>query len=184
MSDPDEPLVRAVAQGDSRAVAALVQRRLPAVLALARRMLGDAVEAEDIAQEAFLRAWRAAPDWRFGEARFSTWLHRVAVNLCLDRIRKRREDLDPDAGAESPDGAPNAEALLETRERAKRVAAAVQALPERQRAAVVLCHFQELGNIEAAEILEVSVEALESLLGRGRRALRAALSDLHAGQGG
>ncbi|MFN5614967.1 MAG: sigma-70 family RNA polymerase sigma factor, partial [Brevundimonas sp.] len=89
--DPDEDLVRRVADGDPAAIQALVARKLPRMTALAWRMLGDAGEAEDVAQEAMLRAWRQAPRGRPGPARFDTWLHRVALNLCYDRLRRRRE---------------------------------------------------------------------------------------------
>jgi RNA polymerase sigma-70 factor (ECF subfamily) len=140
-------------------------------------MLGDAAEAEDVAQEAFLRVWRQAPRWRPGAAKFDTWLHRVALNLCYDRLRRRREI----ATAEPPDVAdpsPGPDRGLDAQDTGARVAAALAALPDRQREAIVLCHYQELGNIEAAAVMGVSVEAVESLLGRGRRALRAALKDL------
>src|SRR5262245_39013877 len=90
-SDPDEALLSRIADGDAAAVRALVARKLPRVLGLAQRMLNDPGEAEDVAQETFLRAWRQAPKWRTGEARFDTWLHRVALNLCYDRLRRRRE---------------------------------------------------------------------------------------------
>ena len=72
------------------AVRALTARKLPRLTALAARILGDAAEAEDIAQESLIRAWRQAPVWRFGEARFDTWLHRVTLNLCRDRLRRVR----------------------------------------------------------------------------------------------
>jgi RNA polymerase sigma-70 factor (ECF subfamily) len=140
-------------------------------------MLGDATEAEDVAQEAFLRAWKQAPVWRPGAARFDTWLHRVTLNLCYDRLRRRREiAIDPlpepvDEGA-APDRG------LHAADVGTRVAGALQALPDRQREAIALCHYQELGNIEAAALMGVTVEALEGLLTRGRRALRAALADM------
>jgi RNA polymerase sigma-70 factor (ECF subfamily) len=129
-----------------------------------------------VAQEAFLRAWRHAGRWRPGEARFSTWLHRVAVNLCIDRRRRRREQT-VDELPEVADPAPGPEGTALAAARRRRVEAAVAGLPERQRAAVLLTHFQGLGNIEAAEALGVSVEAVESLLSRARRQLRAALAD-------
>ena len=140
-------------------------------------MLSDAAEAEDVAQEVFLRVWRAAPNWREGQAKFETWMHRVALNLCYDRLRRRREKTDPDAGMLVPDTAPGAADVMVARERAVQVHRALDALPERQRAAIVLCHFQDMSNIEAAASLDVSVEALESLLSRGRRALKATLVD-------
>ena len=176
-TDPDEELLARVAQGDPAAVRALVGRKLPRMLALAQRMLGDAAEAEDVAQEAFLRVWKQAPRWRPGQARFDTWLHRVALNLCYDRLRRRRE-VSTDEPPERPDPGPAPDRGLQAADVGRRVSRALQALPERQREAIVLCHYQELGNIEAASVMGVSVEALESLLGRGRRALRAALADM------
>jgi RNA polymerase sigma-70 factor (ECF subfamily) len=146
-------------------------------MSLGHRMLGEASEAEDMAQEAFLRAWKQAPNWQPGKAKFDTWLHRVALNLCYDRLRRRREVI-MDEPPERADPAPSAEDGLQAQETSRRVAAALQRLPDRQREAIVLCHYQELGNIEAAGVMGVSVEALESLLGRGRRALRAALADM------
>ncbi len=164
-------------KGDAAAIRALTARKLPRLLALAGRMLGDAAEAEDVAQEACLRMWRQAPRWVPGQARFDTWLHRVALNLCYDRLRRRRE-VTVETPPEETDPAPLADRLLERAGLAQEVNTALQALPARQREAIVLCHYQELGNIEAAELMAVSVEALESLLSRGRRALRAALSGL------
>lgn len=177
MGDPDEELLSRVASGDPAAVRALVGRKLPRLLGLAGRMLGDAQEAEDVAQEAFLRVWRQAPKWKPGAARFDTWLHRVALNLCYDRLRRRRE-LAYAEPPEQADEGPGPDRGLQALDAGRRVNAALQALPDRQREAIVLCHYQELGNIEAAAVMGVSVEALESLLGRGRRALRAALIDL------
>jgi len=175
--DPDIDLVVRAGRGDPAAAQALVARKLPRVLALASRMLGDAAEAEDVAQEAMLRAWRHAPAWRPGGARFDTWLHRVALNLCYDRLRRRREQPTAEPPEQvDPGFAPDRG--LHASDTSRRVEAALALLPQRQREAVVLCHHQELGNIEAAEIMGVSVEALESLLSRGRRALRASLADL------
>ena len=140
-------------------------------------MLGDAGEAEDVAQETFLRVWRHAAAWNPGKARFDTWLHRVVLNLCYDRLRRRRERPTADP-PDRPDPAPGPERSLEAAETGARVRAAVLALPPRQREAIVLCHYQGLGNIEAASAMGVSVEALESLLGRARRSLRAGLAGL------
>ncbi len=166
----DAALLARVGAGDAAACRALVDAHLGRLHAFAWRMLGDAAEAEDVAQESFLRLWRTAPGWR-DEARVGTWLHRVAYNICIDRLRRR------DRGhAELPDDLVDpAPGPAQDRQRAQ-VAAAVRRalarLPERQRAAIALVHYQELGNVEAAGILGVSVEALESLLARGRRALR------------
>jgi RNA polymerase sigma-70 factor (ECF subfamily) len=172
--DPDEVLLRRVAAGDQAAVRALVAGKLPRVLALARRMLADPAEAEDVAQEVFLRTWRQAPRWRAGAARLDTWMHKVALNLCYDRLRRRRETLMAEP-PERADPGPAPDRGLQARQTGALVEQALAALPHRQREAVVLCHYQELGNIEAAAVMGVSVEALESLLGRARRALRAAL---------
>lgn len=181
-ADPDEDLVRRVGQGDPAAIQALVARKLPRILALAKRMLSDAVEAEDVAQEALLRAWKQAPKWTSGKAKFDTWLHRVALNLCYDRLRRRREVLT-DAPPERIDDGPAPDQGLLSAETGVRVDAALARLPDRQREAIVLCHYQELTNIEAAALMEISVEALESLLSRGRRALRVSLADLADSRG-
>lgn len=182
VDDPDEDLVRRVARGDAAAIQTMVARKLPRMLALAYRMLGDAGEAEDVAQEAMMRAWKQAPRWRPGQARFDTWLHRVGLNLCYDRLRRRRE-VPTETPPDRPDPGPAPDRGLLAAELGVRVDRALQALPHRQREAIVLCHYQELTNIEAAGLMAVSVEALESLLSRGRRALRLSLADLGPGVG-
>jgi RNA polymerase sigma factor (sigma-70 family) len=176
--DPDADLVVRVGRGDPAAVQALMARKLPRMLALARRMLGDASEAEDVAQEVMVRAWRQAPSWKPGPARFDSWMHRVALNLCYDRLRRQRER----PMAEPPDQidpGPAPDSALLGREIRDRVEAAMTRLPERQREAIVLCHYQEFGNIEAAALMNISVEALESLLSRARRTLRSLLTPHH-----
>lgn len=175
-ADPDAAWLQRAAAGDQAAFAQLVDRHLSRVHALAWRALGSTADAEDVAQEALLRAWRQLPSWEAGKALFSTWLHRVALNLVNDRLRARREQV-PIEDAELVSGAPGPEHGASDAQRANRVRQALQALPERQRDAMLLCHFEGLGNIEAAAALEVSVEALESLLSRARRALRQSLSD-------
>ncbi len=177
--DPDAALIRGVAQGDPRAARAIVERHASRMTALARRMLGDPVEAEDVAQEVFLRVWRHAEKWKPGAARFETWMHRVAINLCYDRLRKRR-DVVMDEPPERADDSPSAFDAAHGRDVAAAVELALNALPDRQRAAIALCHYQEMTNIEAAAVMDVSVEALESLLSRGRRALRKALQSAHS----
>lgn len=174
----DATLLARYAGGDQAAARALTFRHAPRILALARRMLGDRAEAEDVAQETLLRMWRVAPDWR-DEARLSTWLYRVASNLCVDRLRRRR-DQGLDGVDELPDGAPAPLAGLETRDRARALEGALAELPERQRLAVVLRHMEERSNIEIAEILGLSVEAVESLLARARRTLSRLLAPRRA----
>ncbi|MGI4879731.1 MAG: RNA polymerase sigma factor [Janthinobacterium lividum] len=169
--DPDTRLIHRVGRGEPAATRLLVAAKLPRVLGLATRMLRDASEAEDVAQEAFVRVWRTAGAWQPGRARFDTWLHKVVLNLCRDRLRRRRE-VASSMVHEAIDPAPNAEAALIEAEREGAVIKAIAALPERQREAILLVHYQDLSGAEAAAALDVSVEALESLLGRGRRALR------------
>lgn len=166
--------MRRIASGDKDAGRELMERSLGLVLAIGRRMLRDPVEAEDVAQDTFIRAWKAAPDWQPDRAKLESWMCRIAANLCLDRLRKKRE-----AAMETPpemqDGAAAADNGMIANEAGMRVMAAIAALPERQRLALELCHFQDFSNIEAAEKLEISVDALESLLARGRRKLKTLL---------
>ncbi len=172
----DAALIARVGAGDSAACRVLVDAHLGRIHAFAWRMLGDAGEAEDVAQEAFIRLWRQAARWRAG-ARAGTWLHRVAHNLCIDRLRRRRE-IPGDSVPEQADPAPGPMAVRHRDQVAGAIQAALAGLPERQRAAIALVHYQELGNIEAAAVMDVSVEALESLLSRGRRGLRQRLADM------
>lgn len=150
-------------------------RNLPTVLGIARRLLRDEAEAEDAAQDVFVKVWKNAHRWEPGRAKFDTWVGRIAINTCYDRLRRRREASGEDL-PERADGAAGADDLLGAEAGARRVRAALAELPERQRLALELCHFQEHTNIEAAEMMEISIEAVESLLARGRRALRAALA--------
>lgn len=177
IEDPDGELVARIANGDRTAARAIMARHLPKILNLGRRMLGDATEAEDVAQDVFVRVWTHAPRWRPGQAKFETWLHRVAINLCYDRLR-RRPTSALDVAVEVVDGAPSPAAKLFETQLARAVNEALQKLPERQREAVVLCHYQGLSNIEAAAVMGVSVEAMESLLSRGRRTLKKILEPL------
>ena len=178
--DPDAELVARAGKGERAAAQALMARHLPKMLGLARRMLHDPVEAEDAVQEAFLKLWTHAARWRPGQAKFETWLYRVTLNQCYDRLR-RKPMLDLEAAAKVADPAPGPQAELENAGLAAEIEAALAELPERQRAAILLCHYQERGNMEAAEILGISVEAIESLLARGRRTLRMKLAHLEDG---
>ena len=170
--DSDEALLSRIADGDRDAARLLMQRCLPRVCGIAQRMLGDPAEAEDVSQETFIRVWKAAGRFESGRAQVTTWISRIAINLCYDRLRKRREVL-MDELPERADQAPDQETRLTRRESGNRVVDAVNQLPERQRMAMELVHFQEMSNIAAAEMMAVSVEALESLLARGRRKLKA-----------
>ncbi len=173
--DPDTTLIERVGRGEPGALRMLVSAKLPRILGLATRMLRDTSEAEDVAQEAFIRVWRNAGAWQPGRAWFDTWLHTVVLNLCRDRLRRRRE-VSGDALPEATDPALDAEEKLIEAERGRAVALAIAALPDRQREAILLVHYQDLSGTEAAAALDVSVEALESLLARGRRTLRARLA--------
>ena len=140
------------------------------------RMLGERSAAEDAAQETFLRLWKHAARWRNEGAKFETWLYRVAMNICLDRLRKSGREAPEEAAPEQIDHEPRADAKMIEADRRRIIEDALARLPERQRLAITLCHYQELSNIEAASVMEVSVEAVESLLSRARRALRKTLS--------
>ena len=178
VEESDESLLAAYAAGEVDAARLLTARLTPSVLGYAARVLQDRAEAEDVAQEAMLRLWKQAPEWRHGEAKISTWLYRVTANLCTDRLRKRRGGtVDLDAIAEPQDGQPSAQAQLETKARADALSKALAMLPERQRQAVALRHLEGLSNPEIAQIMDVGVEAIESLIARGKRGLKAALID-------
>ncbi len=180
-ADEDASLLARFAGGDQAAARTLTERCLPAVLRQAWRMLGDEAEAEDVAQEAMLRLWRQARDWRAGEARISTWLYRVTHNLCIDRLRKRRPTAALEDSPEAPDPAPTALDRLADTEESRALVRAIVALPDRQRQALVLRHFEGLSNPEIGERLDCSVEAVESLLARARRQLAADMNDKSEG---
>ena len=139
-------------------------------------MLYDRAEAEDVTQEAMLRLWKIAPDWRQGEAQVSTWLYRVVRNLCTDRLRKKR-GIGLDEVAEPHDDAPSATEVILNNDRAFALKQALDRLPDRQREAVILRHIEGFSNPEIAEILEITTEAVESLTARGKRSLTAMLAD-------
>lgn len=180
----DDALMARVAMRDAAAFRVLVEAhgRLPQRIAW--RMIGDRTEAEDIAQEALLRLWDQAPRWRPGGGGVPAWLSRVAVNLSLDRLRRRKfaSDAEP---AERADDAPLADALLEREHIEGAVRAAIAALPDRQRATIVLTYYEDCSNRDAATMLDMNLKAFESLLLRARKALGEELRALGiAGAGG
>ena len=172
----DDSLMVLFANGDSGAARILTARLLPRVLSHAARVLGDRAEAEDVAQEAMLRLWHAAGDWQAGGAKPSTWLFRVTANLAVDRLRRVGRAVGLDESAEPEDDDPGPEDRLVDAGRMAALDAALARLPERQRQAVVLRHIEGLANPEIAEVLEISIEAVESLTARGKRALAKALA--------
>jgi RNA polymerase sigma-70 factor (ECF subfamily) len=170
--------MRRVAARDSAAFRQLSDLYLGAIVTYSTRLLQSRADAEEVAQETFLRAWQRA-DTYVPRARVSTWLHRIAHNLALDRLRGRRGrgaplELDPERDSAPASDQPAA--LLLEKERSLRLEEALATLPERQRAAVVLCHEQGLSNPEIGAVLDVGVEAVESLLSRGRSSLRRLLA--------
>lgn len=173
--DPDAALVGAVAAGDMTAAGELIARHSERIFAIGFRMLGNEQLAEDLTQDVFFKIWNNAAKWEPGRALFSTWLHRVTINLCYDQLRKRREvKLDdlPQVHRGNPDPGPGADEALEKKMMSARVRSALDILPERQKAAIALCHFEGFTNSETADILETTIEAVESLLTRGRRKLK------------
>lgn len=178
--DPDADILEGLARADERALAQLMDRHLDAIKSLAWHMLGDEMSAEDVAQEVFLKAWKHGQTWQSGRAKFSTWLYRVAKNACLDRLRKKREiysDEVPEI-ADTQDFAPDAMIKAETHLQQKvKIERAMANLPKRQRLAITLCHYQNLSQKQAAEVMEIGVRAYESLLARARRGLKSALID-------
>lgn len=172
----DEALLVAFGNGDREAARALTHRLTPRVLGFASRMLGDRSEAEDVAQEAMLRLWRIAPDWRQGEAKVTTWLYRVVSNLCTDRLRRRR-GVGLDEIAEPVDDRPSVEENMLQTQRHTALDNALLSLPERQRQAVILRHIEGVSNPDIAGLMDISVEAVESLTARGKRTLAAKLAE-------
>lgn len=172
----DDDLLVLYADGAPQAAQMLTERHLPRVFRHARRVVGDSAEAEDVAQDVMIRMWRAAPAWRAGEAKLSTWLYRVTANACVDRLRKRRAVSLEDAG-DPIDGQPSAMDHLQNNSRLDALQTALNCLPERQRQAVILRHIEGLSNTEIAQIMDIGPRAVESLTARGKTALTALLAD-------
>jgi len=175
-SEDETVLLARVAAGDEQAFRGLLDRHLPTVLAIGRRMLRDDAEAEDVAQETLLRLWRNAAGLELGPNGVRPWLRRVVSNLCIDRVRARRNTTVTDEVPEESEP-PSQMRQLAERELGSRVDAALKALPERQRLALTLFHYEGMSQIEVGSVLGISDEAVESLLARARRTLKASLKD-------
>ena len=169
----DDALLVLYANGDQSAARILTGRLAPIVMSHAYRLTGN----QDITQDALLRLWKIAPDWRQGEAKVTTWLYRVTANLATDRMRRARGgNVALDAIPEPEDGQPTVQEAMQDRARMAALNNAMQTLPERQRQAVILRHIEGLNNPEIAEIMDIGIEAVESLTARGKRGLAKALA--------
>lgn len=191
----DEELMAAVVLGDPSAYQVLVRKNLPAISRYALRLVGSRSESEDIAQETFLRLWTTAKKWDPAKAKLTTWLHRITHNLCIDFMRKQNRlslepDFDSEASSEEATSGEFTSALRESAEaqgdspdregreaELRALDRALNTLPEAQRSALLLCHYQGFSNKEAADIMGSSVQALESLIARAKRGLRTQLED-------
>ncbi len=171
----DDALLGRFADGNAEAARVLTDRLGPRCYSVALRMLGNRTEAEDVTQEAMMRLWQMAPDWVSGQAKVSTWLYRVTLNLCVDIRRKKTPDRLSDV-PEPEDGEASVVDRMQDEARKDALQIALAELPERQRQAVVLRHIEELPNPEIAGIMGISVEAVESLTARGKRSLAAILA--------
>ncbi|MCB9990782.1 MAG: sigma-70 family RNA polymerase sigma factor [Rhodospirillales bacterium] len=171
----DEDLMADIAGGDREAFRVLAERYMNLFYSVAFRMYPQRADAEDVVQEALLRLWSKAHLWKAGTgAAVSTWLYRLTYNLCVDQKRRNKHtvtDLDDDYV--DPDAA--ADQRIQDKQTGAIVGKALQNLPERQRVALVLCHYQGLSNAEAADIMGTSVKGVEGLLVRARKALQAEL---------
>jgi RNA polymerase sigma-70 factor (ECF subfamily) len=174
-ADSDEALMARIGRGEQAAFRVLAERYAAVCAALATRVLGNRAEAEDVAQEALLRVWTNAARWK-PVAKFRTWLTRIVINLCLDR-KRRAPWVALEAAGELTDPAHDPAAQYESNERERLLAGAIGQLPLRQRAAIVLVYRESMSHAEVAEILDTSVSAVETLLARGKIALRRALKD-------
>lgn len=162
-----------VLQGEHQAFAHLVRRHTKRFFGAAYRVVANVSEAEDIVQEAFLKLWDKPERWDASKgAKFTTWFYKVVTNTALDAVRKRKPQAGADVLDYMADGGDMIDEALVASEEAQAVEAAMQSLPERQKMALNLCFYEGLSNKEAAEVLDVGVKALESLLMRAKAALR------------
>lgn len=174
----DTDLMASIARGDRSAFHVFLSRHLSAVVQFAKRNLTNLADADDIAQETFIRVWQKAATWQPQGYSPRSWLYRIAYNLCIDEIRRHpvnEQGNDNDIEQKTGTKSDNLEMIIEYESDINWLSHSLKQLPERQRTALSLCALQGLTNKEAANIMEISVEALESLLSRGRRQLRSLL---------
>jgi len=175
----DEELMQAVCMGDRSAYQALVKQHIKSISHYAFRLLGNTKDTEDITQEVFLRLWTNAQKWNAQKSKLTTWLHRITHNLCVDHLRKHgRVQTQDTFDEEAADSATESGGSFdESNEQLQEMRAAMNALPESQRSALSLCHYQGFSNKEAAAIMDISVKALESAIARAKRSLREQLTN-------
>lgn len=170
--EDEAALMRAIAEGDKAAFERVVDMYMAQIYRFCYRMLGDGTRAEDATQDCFVRLWNSAGSWK-PSGRIRSWLLRIAHNLCIDELRslKSHEPIE-DHTYHLAVAQPSPQQALQRLEASREIHLALAALPERQRTALMLIHYSECSHIEAAEIMGVSIEAIESLLARGKRGLR------------
>ncbi len=167
----DDHLIERMRRNDEGAYRLLVERHIDRAYGLALRILKNQADAEDVAQEAFVKAWLNRDKWQAGRAKFSTWLYRVIVNRCIDLQRSPRSEWI-DNVPEPADTAEDSVATIQKQQIYSRLEEAVDRLPTQQRAAVVLSYYEEMTNAEIAEVMGTTISATEALLKRGRQRLR------------
>jgi RNA polymerase sigma-70 factor (ECF subfamily) len=173
----ERALIRQAQQGDTTAFEALVSIHAQLVYNLALRTLNDPHEAEDVAQEAFIRTWQSLPRFQ-SKSLFSTWLYRIVTNLCYDRLPRLKVELaalEPNAVTELPDEHRTVETRLLTAERCAYLHNAIDALPESYRLLITLRHLQGMAYAEIANVTDMPLGSVKTGIFRARRSLRDAL---------
>lgn len=173
----DEALAARIAEGSQQSFQILMTRHVNMHLAFAARIMGNRVEAEDIVQDAFAKLWLNADKFDPAKSKFTTWFYRVVMNRCLDVKRKKKPVALPE-DFEKADDRPAPDEDYSKAQRGLVIQKALAEIPDRQRAAITLCYFEELSNKEAAEVLGLKLKALESLLTRGRKNLEGLLKEV------
>lgn len=172
--DTDESLMRLIRLESHQAFAILVRRHTDRFFAAGYRLTGNAGEAEDLVQDAFLKIWQKPDIWKDDKgAKFTTWFYRILVNQNIDRMRKNKNMAQDNSILEfMPDSRATPETETAQNEEQRRIEDAMNSLPERQKTALNLCFYEGLSNAEAAKIMDVKVKALESLLIRAKTGLK------------